>query len=109
MRFLVDAQLPPALARWLTANGHEAWHVADRGLQHARDTAIWDYALREAAAIITKDEDFAQRKALSPSGPAIIWIRLRNSRRHELLVWFERSLPEILAALARGETLVELI
>jgi len=24
MRFLVDAQLPPALARWLAAQGHEA-------------------------------------------------------------------------------------
>jgi predicted nuclease of predicted toxin-antitoxin system len=24
MRFLIDAQLPPALARWLAAQGHEA-------------------------------------------------------------------------------------
>jgi len=27
MRFLVDAQLPPALARWLAAQGHEAEHA----------------------------------------------------------------------------------
>jgi predicted nuclease of predicted toxin-antitoxin system len=33
MRFLVDAQLPPALARWLAAQGHEAAHVGDLGLQ----------------------------------------------------------------------------
>src|SRR5204863_464754 len=64
MRFLVDAQLPPALARWLAANGHAAEHVADRQLEAASDAAIWDCALREAAAIITKDEDFALRKAL---------------------------------------------
>lgn len=32
MRFLVDAQLPPALARWLCANGHEAVHVGDLGM-----------------------------------------------------------------------------
>jgi len=32
MRFLVDAQLPPALARTLEAGGHEAEHVADIGL-----------------------------------------------------------------------------
>jgi hypothetical protein len=25
----VDAQLPPALARWLTASGHETDHVAN--------------------------------------------------------------------------------
>jgi predicted nuclease of predicted toxin-antitoxin system len=32
MRFLVDAQLPPALARWLAEKGHDARHVADVGL-----------------------------------------------------------------------------
>ena len=78
-------QLPPALARWLAANGHTAEHVADRKLEAASDSAIWDYAVREAAAIITKDEDFALRKALSDTGPAVVWIRLQNTRRRELL------------------------
>ena len=32
MRFMVDAQLPSALARFLAANGHDAEHVADREL-----------------------------------------------------------------------------
>lgn len=32
MRFLVDAQLPPALARKLEALGHVAEHVADQGM-----------------------------------------------------------------------------
>jgi transcriptional regulator with XRE-family HTH domain len=44
MRFLVDAQLPPALARWLAAQGHEAEHVSDCGLAQAADPAVWDYA-----------------------------------------------------------------
>jgi len=109
MRFLVDAQLPPALARWLVAAGHEAEHVADRGMQAASDAAIWDLALREHAAIVTKDEDFAQRHALTGTGPAVVWIRLRNTRRAELLAWFEAALPPILSALARGETLIEIV
>jgi predicted nuclease of predicted toxin-antitoxin system len=54
MRFLVDAQLPPALARWLVANGHTVEYVADRQMQAASDAAIWDYALQEAAVIIRK-------------------------------------------------------
>ena len=33
MLFLVDAQLPPALARWLAAKGHQALHVADRQME----------------------------------------------------------------------------
>jgi predicted nuclease of predicted toxin-antitoxin system len=107
MRFLVDAQLPPALARWLAANGHEAEHVVDRGMQAASDTAIWDYALASSTAIVTKDEDFAQRKVLADNGPVVVWIRVPNTRRQNLLAWFETVLPDILAALERGETLVE--
>jgi len=64
MRFIVDAQLPAALARWLSANGHTAEHVADRQMQAAADSAIWEWARRESSVIITKDEDFAQRKVL---------------------------------------------
>jgi predicted nuclease of predicted toxin-antitoxin system len=62
---------------------------------------------RQPPVIITKDEDFAQRKVSTAAGPAVVWIRLPNTRRHELLEWFETIMPEILAALERGETLVE--
>jgi predicted nuclease of predicted toxin-antitoxin system len=41
MRFVVDAQLPPALARVLTAHGHQAEHVSDIGLREADDPLIW--------------------------------------------------------------------
>ena len=37
MRFLVDAQLPPALARFLASLGEEAIHVLDAGLLEADD------------------------------------------------------------------------
>jgi predicted nuclease of predicted toxin-antitoxin system len=109
MRSLVDAQLPPALARRLAERGHEAEHVADRRLAAASDAQIWDFALRHAAVIVTKDEDFAQRKALVESGPRVVWIRLPNTRRRELLTWFDAALPDLLSALERGESLVELI
>ena len=107
MRFLVDAQLPPALARWLADKGHKAAHVGDLGMQAAADAAIWDYALASSSAIVTKDEDFAQRKVLAETGPVVVWIRLPNTRRRDLLAWFGTVLPDVLAALARGETLVE--
>jgi predicted nuclease of predicted toxin-antitoxin system len=68
MRFLVDAQLPPALARFLAANGHEAQHLADLGLQAASDAVIWDAAPSSKSAIVTKDEDFANRSIWRRSG-----------------------------------------
>lgn len=107
MRFLVDAQLPPALARWLAAQGHEAAHVGNLGMQAASDAAIWDHALASSSAIVTKDEDFAQRKVLADNGPVVVWVRLPTTRRRDLLAWFETVLPDVLAALARGETLIE--
>ncbi len=40
MRFLIFAQLPPAMARWLVSVGHDAEHVQDCGLAHQSDSAI---------------------------------------------------------------------
>jgi hypothetical protein len=51
----------------------------------------------------------SQLKALSDGGPAVVWVRLPNTRRRELIAWFATVLPDILSALARGETLIELI
>ena len=70
---------------------------------------IWDYAVKVGATIVTKDEDFSQRRNLVIQGPPIIWIRLPNTRRVALLIWFERMFPDILAAFERGEYLVEII
>jgi predicted nuclease of predicted toxin-antitoxin system len=42
MRFVVDAQLPPALARWLVTQSQAAEHVAGVGLLDAEDHPIWD-------------------------------------------------------------------
>jgi predicted nuclease of predicted toxin-antitoxin system len=44
VKFLVDANLPPALARWLTSEGHEAHHVSDLGMERAPDRPIKDSA-----------------------------------------------------------------
>ena len=58
MQFLVDAQLPPALARWISAQGYSACHVANIGMASARDPEIWNRAYGDDSIIITKDEDF---------------------------------------------------
>lgn len=106
MRFLVDAQLPPALARRIEALGHRAEHVADCGLSTAADRDIRSYAAQVGAVIVTKDGDFVVHKVLE-SGPAVVWVRIGNTRRVELLRRIEAHFAAILEALDRGETLVE--
>ena len=107
--FLVDAQLPVALARWLDANGYPAKHVSDIGKSRSPDGDIWQIAITHPYALITKDEDFAQRKILAHSSPSIIWIRIGNTRKQALLDRFAIALPDILDNLQRGETLIEII
>ena len=80
MNFLVDAQLPPGLARWLADQGHSAQHVNDVGLADAEDSVIWNHALGVDAIIVTKDEDFAERNARTAVGPVIVWLRIGTLR-----------------------------
>lgn len=75
MKFIVDAQLPPALAAWLREKGHDAVAVREVGLHEAGDGAIWSYARKEAAIVVTKDEDFALLAAAAPEA-RILWVRI---------------------------------
>lgn len=109
MRFLVDAQLPPALARWLYAQGYPADHVVDLGMEGSPDRVIWEWASKEDVVIVTKDEDFAiWRIASSARTPSVLWLRMGNTRRSELLERMEVLLPQVLAGLERGEGLIEI-
>jgi predicted nuclease of predicted toxin-antitoxin system len=108
VRFLVDAQLPPLLARYLAESGHQAEHVGDVGLLTASDRTIWNYAIEWNAVLITKDEDFITMRALSAVGPAIVWIRLGNTTRRALLDRFRDAFPAVIAGLQRGETVIEI-
>ena len=107
MRFVIDAQLPPALARLLTAHGHIAEHVVDIGLRDADDSPIWAYAVEYQAIIITKDEDFPHRLQQSKISPVIVWLRIGNTSRRALLEWFEPLLPQLETLIQNGERLIE--
>ncbi len=107
MKFLVDAQLPPALASWLCEQGHEAQHVQDVGLRGAEDHSIWDYALSINAVILTKDEDFAERSARDSDSPVIVWLRLGNSTNRVLLLWLWSRWPQVLMLLDQKHRLIE--
>ena len=76
--------------------GHSAEHVTDCGLATAPDDVIRSYAASTGAVIITKDEDF------------VVWLRIGNTRRAELLRRMDVDFSSIVIALERGETLVEI-
>jgi predicted nuclease of predicted toxin-antitoxin system len=107
MRFLVDTQIPLALAGWLRIHGHQAEHVLEIGLAQSKDALIWRYAQEHSAAVITKDEDFAEWVRRGRSGPAVVWLRIGNCSNPVLQAWLEGLLPAIVRQLEQGERLIE--
>jgi predicted nuclease of predicted toxin-antitoxin system len=107
IRFLIDAQLPPRLARVLIEAGYQAEHVEDAGLRHAKDAAIWEYATRQQAVLVTKDEDFVERWRGQAEGPAIVWLRIGNAADAVLLTWLLPILPAVVVRLQSGDRIIE--
>jgi len=65
MRFLVDTNLPPAVAVLITSLGHDAQHTSTIGLERATDRDLWRHAKAVGCSIVTKDEDFVLFKPLT--------------------------------------------
>jgi len=108
VRFLVDTQLPKALAHWLRAHGHQAEHVLEIGLAQGKDTPIWRHAQTQNAVVMTKDEDFAEWVRRGRPGPAVVWLRIGNCSNHSLRTWLEPLLPIIVRQLEGGDRLLEI-
>jgi predicted nuclease of predicted toxin-antitoxin system len=108
VKFLVDAQLPPALALWLREAGHEAQAVREAGLREAEDNDIWNHALKTGAIILTKDEDFPQRAHQTNAGPVIVWLCIGNASNRALQQWFLPQLPQIIEWIEQGVRVLEI-
>lgn len=59
-------------------------------------------------AVVTKDEDFADRVNLAVASPTVVWVRLGNTRRERLLDWFAPQIERIAAMVDGDEKLIEL-
>jgi predicted nuclease of predicted toxin-antitoxin system len=109
VKFLIDAQLPPALAQFLRDAGHEAKHVVEIGLERSDDSSIRNRAVSDGAVIVTKDEDFAARIQIDHELPPVVWLRIGNCSNHELLGCFSAALAHVLDCLRQGEKLIEIV
>lgn len=107
MQFVIDAQLPPALADWLAEARHDAKHVTDLGLAQAEDLVLWRYALENGAVLMTKNDDLVGRMRQSPRSPVLVWLRVGNTSCRSLRLWFAPQLPDIIAWCEQGHRLIE--
>jgi predicted nuclease of predicted toxin-antitoxin system len=88
-------------------DARQAEPVLDVGLAKSKDNPVWHYAAQHGAAIVTKDEDFAEWVRRGRPGPSVVWLRIGNSSKRVLLTWFDPLLPLIVRKLQQGERLIE--
>ena len=80
MKFIVDNQLPVALAHWLSARGEDAVHVLNLALDTTLDVEIWIRASAEGRIVVSKDEDFFHLANRSGDTGRLLWVRMGNCR-----------------------------
>jgi predicted nuclease of predicted toxin-antitoxin system len=106
VRFLIDTNLPPAMADWLRAKGHETEHAAAVLSPTAKDPQIWALALANGATVVTKDLDYVDLAKRAQQG-SVVLVRCGNMKLKDFQPWFAARFPTILAALDDGERIVE--
>jgi predicted nuclease of predicted toxin-antitoxin system len=107
VRFLIDAQLPPALAAWIVERGHSADHVRTLGLLAAPDEAIWSTALETGSVIVTKDHDFVEWAMARRPTTAVVWVRIGNATTPALIDRLDAVWDKVVQNLEAGAQVVE--
>lgn len=106
MKFLIDAQLPPGLAKWLAARGHDAEHVHSAMPGATPDAETAAHVEKTGAILISKDEDFLTLRR--PDRFALLWLRCGNTTNRALGIWLDQRWPEVERLLADSERFIEL-
>jgi len=97
MKLLFDENLSPKLPRLVANQFPDSRHLRDCGLKGATDATIWEYARAEGFTLISKDSDFCQRSLLHGHPPKLVWLRLGNCTRADLLALLLRHETDIRA------------
>jgi predicted nuclease of predicted toxin-antitoxin system len=78
VKLLFDENLSHKLAERLSDLFPGSTHVRNVGLSSSDDPDVWQYAVDNNFAIISKDADMHDRSLLFGFPPKVIWIRLGN-------------------------------
>lgn len=104
MKFLIDENLPPRLAAWLNARGHDAAHIREFSLLGASDEAVTALARSQDRVVITQDADFAP----PPVGIRVLRLGVGNMPTQALVAWLETRLGAAITQIENGAQIVTL-
>ena len=104
MKFLVDAQLPLRLARFLQVNGYDTLHTRDLPQQNATsDTTINDISVEQGRVVITKDVDFVDSFLTVQKPSKLLLVSTGNIRNSELEKIFNDNLSALVNLLQNND------
>jgi len=95
MKLPFDENLSPKLPGLLATLFPDSVHVRECGLLGRPDEDVWEYARANGFIIISKDSDFQQRSLLYGHPPKIVWLRIGNRTRQQLVVLITSHEQEI--------------
>ena len=100
MKFLVDAQLPARLAKYLQAEGHDAVHTTalPEG-NRTSDDEVARVADAEDRVLVTKDGDFRDGHLIRGSPARLLIVATGNVSNTRLLALVEANLGALLEGL----------
>lgn len=105
---VLDAQLPPGLAVWITEKfAIPCFSAQFLDLRHAEDGEIFAFSKTKNAIVIIKDDDFVSLLNRFGSPPKVIWLTCGNTSKNRLKEIFEANLASALALLEAND-LVEI-
>jgi predicted nuclease of predicted toxin-antitoxin system len=104
VKFLVDAQLPARLARFLSCAGNDVLHTTQLpDGNRTTDGRIAELADNEDRVVVTKDRDFRDSHLLSWSPQRLLLVTTGNITNTALLSLFEAHLDTILTTLEEAD------
>ena len=103
MKYIVDAQLPKRLSRWLNANSYDSIHTLD--LPDKNDTE--DIEIQDSV-VVSKDKDFPDYRFIKGLPQRLLWVTTGNIVNKELISLFERGFSKIDSEFKDGRLFIEL-
>lgn len=111
MKIWLDAQLSPAIGKWMEEafDITEAFAIqADSALRTTKDLEIFQMARKAEAVVMTKDRDFVDLLERLGPPPQVIWLTCGNTSNQSMQRILTVAFPRAMELLRQGEQLVEI-
>ncbi len=103
MKFIVDAQLPKLLARFLREKGFDVIHTSELpNGNDSSDVEINRISLAESRILVSKDADFYNSFTAKKEPYKLLHVRTGNMKNSRLIKLFEKNIDAIMAEFESG-------